>query len=94
MDGALTHRTGFFAEEPAKGFTGSTWDAKHMSAFLNTSNYSNWSNRQLSDQSSFNRTHHRSYSTTHGDYFFRTTKEDKNVSKIGCTPIFPLVTNS
>jgi hypothetical protein len=26
-----------------------------------------------------------------GDHFFRTTKDNRNQSKIGCTPIFPLV---
>ena len=36
--------------------------------------------------------HTRSHST-HGDHFFKTTKEDKNASKIGFTPVFPLVSN-
>lgn len=68
---------------------GSTWDAKHMTSFLNQSNYSNWSEHG-SNQG--NRSHKRMFST--GDHFFKTTKDNKNVSKIGYTKINPLVGTS
>jgi len=65
-----------------------------MGNFLRRSNYSNWSevNRNISKLSGD--THKRSYSSVKGDHFFKTTRDDKNMSKIGFTPIFPLVINS
>lgn len=85
----------FFQNQYPKAFNGGTWDAKHMTSFLSRSNYSNWRGNspnisRMSDLSA----HARSYSTTKGDHFFRTTKEDKNQSKIGFTTVFPLVSNS
>lgn len=81
----------FFSVEPARGFNGDTWDAKHMSNFLSRSNYSNWRGEQRNISNLSESTHKRSYSTTPGDHFFKTTKDNRNQSKIGCTPIFPLV---
>jgi len=65
-----------------------------MGNFLSRSNYSNWNghNRNISRLSED--THNKNYSTVKGDHFFKTTRDDKNMSKIGFTPIFPLVTNS
>ena len=73
-----------------RGKEGTTWDAKHMTNFLNRSNYSNWA----STNSSFmkdNKNHKRSNST--GDHFFKTTKDNRNASKIGFTKINPLVSS-
>ena len=61
-----------------------------MTNFLNRSNYSNW----VETKSSFmkDKTNHlRSNST--GDHFFKTTKDNKNASKIGYTKINPLVSS-
>ena len=89
-------KTGLFFHNPyPRGFNGGTWDAKHMTSFLSRSNYSNWRGDSPNiSRMSENSGHARSYSTTKGDHFFKTTKEDKNQSKIGCTPIFPLVSNT
>ena len=74
-----------------RAFNGGTWDARHMTNFMNRSGYSNWQGEQP-HISRLSNSHKRSYSTQ-GDHFFRTTKDNRNQSKIGCTPIFPLVTN-
>ena len=80
------------ASLPLRGKAGNTWDAKHLTNFLNESNYSNWSEAGVtfySDKSK-NQYQHRRFSSS-GDHFFKTTKDNKNVSKIGCTKINPLV---
>lgn len=64
---------------------GSTWDAKHMTNFLSQSNYSNWSGSSPPKQHS----HKRALSSN--NYFFKTTKDNKNASKIGYTQVNPLV---
>lgn len=74
------------------GFTGETWDAKHMTNFLSQSHYSNWRGDQPNISRVSSTQHRKTYSNS-GDHFFKTTKEDKNQSKIGCTPVFPLVSN-
>ena len=38
----LSRTAAFFAEEVPKAFIGTTWDARHMTKFINRSNYSNW----------------------------------------------------
>ena len=63
-----------------------------MSSFLSKSNYSNWKVNTV-NVSRAGETHRRSYSSTQGDHFFRTTKDTRNESKIGYTPVFPLVSN-
>ena len=71
-----------------RGKEGSTWDAKHMTNFLNKSNYSTESlpyNEPIASPMNHRR------SSRYGDYFFRTTKNNKNVSKFGYTGINPLV---
>ena len=75
---------------PLRGKSGNTWDAKHLTNFLNESNYSNWTEAGASfytDRSS----RHKRYSSS-GDHFFKTTKDNKNASKMGYTKINPLVT--
>lgn len=84
----------FFVNNNPRSFTGDTWDAKHMSQFLRKSNYSNWRGNSSHISRNSDNSHARSYSTTKGDHFFKTTKDDKNQSKIGFTPVFPLVTNA
>jgi hypothetical protein len=65
-----------------------------MSSFLRKSNYSNWQgNRANTSRMSNASSHKRSYSSTQGDHFFKTSKDNKNESKIGFTPLFPLVSN-
>ena len=55
------------------GKEGNTWDAKHMTNFLNKSNYSNWTSpKSQVEKDSTNKDHKRSSST--GDHFFKTTK--------------------
>lgn len=85
--------TGFGAtsagDSVLRGKSGNTWDAKHMTNFLNESNYSNWSEARGSQYSERSGKHRRYDS---GDYFFKTTKDNKNASKIGYTGINPLVT--
>ncbi len=58
-----------------------------MGDFLSRSNYSNWSDYSSGKDSKI---HKKNIST--GDHFFRTTKDNKNESKIGYTRINPLVT--
>lgn len=84
----------FFNNKYPRGFNGDTWDAKHLTSFLSRSNYSNWRGNQPNISHITDTSHKRSYSSTQGDHFFKTTKQDKNQSKIGFTPIFPLVTNT
>ena len=85
---AQTVRVG--SNERPMGFTGDTWDARHMTSFLSQSNYSNWRGEQA-NISRLSSNHKRAHSTH--DHFFKTTKDNKNQSKIGYTPIFPLVSN-
>ena len=78
------------SQEKVRGQSGATWDARHMTSFLNKSQYSNreallyGSSRALSG--------HRKATST-AQHFFKTTKDDKNASKIGFTGINPLVSN-
>jgi hypothetical protein len=89
--GDRTHR--FFSVEMSRSFNGSTWDAKHMTNFLFQSNYSNWrgDKKHISRISEDSPKRSESY---RGEHFFRTTKDNRNESKIGYTPIFPLVSNA
>jgi hypothetical protein len=64
-----------------------------MSSFLRRSHYSNWKGESPNISNMSQSSHARSLST-HGDYFFKTTKDNKNASKIGFTPVFPLVSNA
>ena len=84
----------FFNNEYPRGLNGDTWDAKHLTSFLSRSNYSNWKGNQANSSRMSENSHKRSYSSTQGNHFFKTTKDDKNTSKIGFTPIFPLVSNT
>ena len=86
---AKTART---AHHQPMGFNGDTWDARHMSSFLSQSHYSNWRGEQK-NISRVEPAHRRTFSHK-GDHFFKTTRQDNNQSKIGCTPIFPLVSNA
>ena len=72
-----------------RGKIGNTWDAKHMTSFLNQSNYSNWSGGN-SNPSATHYPKHNRYNSSH-DHFFKTTKDNKNASKFGYTKINPLV---
>lgn len=38
----LSRTAPFFAEQVPQAFNGTTWDARHMTKFMNRSNYSNW----------------------------------------------------
>ena len=60
-----------------------------MTNFLNESNYSNWSEAGATFYSNKSNNHRR-YSSS-GDHFFKTTKDNRNESKIGYTKINPLV---
>lgn len=61
-----------------------------MTCFLSQSNYSNWSGSPSENQESNDYLKHRRYNSTH-DHFFKTTKDNKNASKIGYSKINPLV---
>lgn len=75
--------------ETLRGKNGNTWDAKHMSNFINQSHYSNWSGANSSSSSTHYPKHNR-YNSSH-DHFFKTTKDNKNVSKFGYSKVNPLV---
>lgn len=88
----LARTSPFFSTDMPRAFNGGTWDARHMTKFMNRSGYSNWRGEQPHISRLPDPPHRRSHSTQ-GDHFFRTTKDNRNQSKIGCTPVFPLVTN-
>ena len=88
----LARTSPFFSTDMPRAFNGGTWDARHMTNFMNKSGFSNWKGDQPHISRLSGASHKRSHSTQ-GDHFFRTTKDNRNESKIGCTPIFPLVTN-
>ena len=70
---------------------GSTWDASHLTSFLNRSFYSNKKSPEKSDHNS-----RKSYSIRRkksGDYFFKNLRYDQNKSHIGYTKVNPLVAN-
>lgn len=92
QDDKLAKTSPFFSTDMPRAFNGGTWDALHMTNFMNRSGYSNWKGDQPHISRLSNAPHKRSHSTQ-GDHFFRTTKDNRNESKIGYTPIFPLVTN-
>lgn len=65
-----------------------------MTNFLSQSHYSNWSNHPGSTSISRSNTHKRSNSNSAHDHFFRTTTDNKNVSRFGYTNINTLISNS
>ena len=70
---------------------GSTWDASHLTSFLNKSFYSNKKSPENEDHDQ-----KKSYSIRRkksGDYFFKNLRYDQNKSLIGYTKVNPLVAN-
>lgn len=61
-----------------------------MTNFLNQSNYSNWSGANSVHSSTHYPKQHNRYNSSY-DHFFKTTKDNKNVSKFGYTRVNPLV---
>lgn len=68
----------FFHNPYPRGSNGDTWDAKHMGSFLRRSHYSNWKGDSANISRMSDAGHKRSYSSTQGDHFFKTTKDNKN----------------
>ncbi len=70
---------------------GSTWDASHLTSFLNRSFYSNTKSPEKDDHDS-----RKSYSIRRkqpGDFYFKNLRYDQNKSHIGYTKVNPLVSN-
>lgn len=63
-----------------------------MTNFINRSNYSNWTSPHHSTQLKEKSPEHKRTTST-GDHFFKTTKDNKNASLIGYTKINPLVSS-
>jgi hypothetical protein len=81
----------FFAKRPVDSTHGNSWDARHLTSFLSQSHYSNWHGNQKNiSQLSLHKIKH---SPTEKGTFKEET-DDRNCSKIGFTPIFPLVSNT
>lgn len=70
---------------------GSTWDASHLTSFLNSSFYSNKKSPDRQENPE-----RKSYSIRRkksGDFFFKNLRYDQNKSHIGYTKVNPLIAN-